>query len=88
MYGQPPVLLQIETDPQEGTVGSFKEYYELLRKKFAYFQKIVHKYRLQQLDMINKDKPMNQYKPGDLVCLSSLQTFLVKPVVESLKSFI
>ena len=41
-YCRPPnVLLQIETNLLEGTVGSFKEYYKLLRKRFAYSQKIV-----------------------------------------------
>ena len=39
-YGRlPNVLPQIETNPQEGIVGSFKKYYELLRKWFAYFRK-------------------------------------------------
>ena len=27
---------RIEINPQEGTTGSFKECYEVLRKKFAY----------------------------------------------------
>ena len=35
-------------------------------------------YRLQQLDMTNKDKPMNQCKPGDLVYLISSKTSLFK----------
>ena len=59
-YGRlPKVFLQTETNPQEGIAGSFKEYYELLRKRFVYFHKTVQEHRLQQLDMINKDKPMN-----------------------------
>ena len=33
------VLLEIETNPEEGTSGSFKEHYGLLRKRFANFQK-------------------------------------------------
>ena len=45
---------------------------------FAYFQKIVQDYVLQQADMINKDKPTAKYKPGDLVYLISLQTSLRK----------
>ena len=40
MYGRSlKVLLEIKTNTLEGTFGSFKEYYELLRKRFAYFQK-------------------------------------------------
>ena len=34
-YSRPQkVLLEIETNPQEGTSGSFNEYYELLRKSW------------------------------------------------------
>ena len=41
-FGRPPEdFLEKETNSQEGTSGSFKEYYELLRKRFAYFQKMV-----------------------------------------------
>ena len=36
------ILLEIETNPLEGTFGSFKEYYMLPRKRSVYFQKIVH----------------------------------------------
>ena len=38
--------MEIETNPQEDRTGSFKGYYELLRKRYAYFQKIVQEYRL------------------------------------------
>ena len=62
-------LLETETNSQEGTSGSFKEYY-VIYKRFAYFQKIFQDYRLQQLDMIHKDKPMTQYKLGDFVFLN------------------
>ena len=74
------VLLEIETNQQEGTSGSFKECYELLRERFAYFQKALQDYRLQQLDMINKDKPMIQYKLGDLVYLILPQSSLFKTI--------
>ena len=41
-YGRHPnILLEIKTNPQEGTSVTFKEHYDLLRKGFAYFQKIV-----------------------------------------------
>ena len=48
----------------------------------SYYEKGLHisrkwLYRLQQLDMINKDKAMTQYKPEDSVYLISLQTSLV-----------
>ena len=55
----------METNPQQVISGSFKEYYELLMKRFVYFQKIVQDSKLQQVDIINKDNPMTQYKPGD-----------------------
>ena len=46
----------------------------IAREKVCIFSEILQDYRLQQLDMINKDKPLNQYKPGDLVYLISSQT--------------
>ena len=57
-----------------------KEYYEVLRKRFVYFQKIVQEYRLKQQYMASKDKSMTQYKnkPGNLVYLISPQTSLPK----------
>ena len=42
----PKVLLKIETNPQEGTCGTLKYYYEVLMKRFAYFQKMVQDYTL------------------------------------------
>ena len=42
---------------------------------------IVKEYRLKQLGMENKDKPMTQYRPGDLVYIISPQTSLFKLVV-------
>ena len=35
-------------------------------------------YRLKQLGMVNKDKPVLQYKPGDVVYVISCQTSLCK----------
>ena len=71
-YGRyPKVLQEIETNLQEGTPGSFRVYYALLRKRFAYFQKIVHNYRLQRLDMLDKDQPITHYKPRYLLYLIS-----------------
>ena len=57
----------MKTNLQEGTSRSLKEYYDLLTTKFAYSQKIVQDYRLQRMDMTNKDKPMTEYRPGGLV---------------------
>ena len=88
-YARPPkVLLEIESNPQEGTSESFKEYYEILWKRFSYLHKIVQDYRLQHLDMINKDKHITQYKPGYLVYFMSPKVLYLKPVVESLELFI
>ena len=47
-------------------------------KRFAYIQRIVQDYRLQQLDMINKDKSKTQYKPEVLVYLILHKTSLLK----------
>ena len=78
-FGRPPnVLLEIETNTQEGTTGSCKEYCELIRKLFAYLQKIVEEYGLKQLDMPNKEKPMTLYNPKNLVYLISPSTVLLK----------
>ena len=85
-YDRPPkVLLQIETNPQEGTSGSFKEYNELMKKRFAYFKRIVQDYRVLKLDMINKDKPMTQYKPEYLVTSFHPKLVYLKPAVKGLK---
>ena len=60
-YGRPSkFLLEIETNPQEDTFVSFKEYYNLLRYVLHTFGKTLQDYRLQQRDMINKDRPMTQ----------------------------
>ena len=53
-------MLEIVVNQQECASRPFREYYEFPRKRFAYIQKIVQDCRLQQLDMINKDKPMTQ----------------------------
>ena len=72
MYGRAlNAQLEIEKNPHEGTFGFFKEYFELLRKMFAYSQKIVPDYRLKQQDIINEDKSLTQYEPRDLVYLIS-----------------
>ena len=63
----PKFLLEIDTNPQEGTSRSFKDYYELMWKRFVYFQKIVKEYKLQQMDMINKDKPIIVSTSGKVI---------------------
>ena len=47
-------------------------------KRFTHFQNIVQDYGLQQMDMINKDKSMPQYKPGAIVYFILCQSSLLK----------
>ena len=51
--------------------GSFKEYYELLKKRIKYLHKVMQNFKLKRLAMIKKDRMLFQYNGGDLVYIIS-----------------
>ena len=50
---------------------TFKDYYELLNKRFQYLYKLLQNFRSKRLVMINKDSTFFQYNSGDLVYIIS-----------------
>ena len=51
--------------------GTFKDYYELLNKRFQYQKKLLQDFKSKRLAMINKDRTFFQYNSGDLVYIIS-----------------
>ena len=82
------LLLEIETISQESASGSFKEYYQLLRKWLVYFQKMVQDYRFQQWDMVNQDEPILSINQGNYCTSFHPKLLYLKPLVDSLELFI
>ena len=68
---KPKILLNLETTPDIKVTGTFKEYYELLNKRFKYLHDILQNFKLKRLAMINKDREFFQYNSGDLVYIIS-----------------
>ena len=52
---KPKLLLDLETDPDIKIPETYKEYYELLRKRFQYLHKLLQDVRMKRLAMMNKD---------------------------------
>ena len=68
VFGKKPKLLNdVETDPDIKAVGTFKEYYTLLRKRLQYLHKVLKDARTKRLALMNKDRDHFQYNSGDLV---------------------
>ena len=64
----------MESKPQEGISRVL-----VTKERFVYLKKkIVQYYRLKQLDIVNKEKPVTQYKPGNVLYLISSHPFLPK----------
>ena len=60
-------------------MGTFKDYYTLLKKRLQYLPKLLQDFRSRRLAMINKDRNFFQCNSGDLVylispCTTQLQT--------------
>ena len=47
--------------PDTKVSGTFKDYYNMLNKKFQYLRKILQDFKSKSLDMINKDRNFFQY---------------------------
>ena len=68
---KPKLLIDAETDPDIKVVGTFKEYYTLLRKRLQYLHKVLQDARTKRLALMNKDRDHFQYNSGGLVCIIS-----------------
>ena len=47
--------------------GTFKEYYEKLKKNFKYMGERLQKFQSQRLDMLNKDRKYQSFEIGQIV---------------------
>ena len=61
-----------ETDTNVKILGTYKEYYELVNKRFEYLQKLLFNLKMEKLSMLLKEREFFQYKPLDLVYISPL----------------
>ena len=68
------ILIDMESNPDLKVSKSFREYYELLKKRIKYLQDILFNFKSRRLAMINKDRGIFQYKGGDLVYIISPST--------------
>ena len=64
---KPKLLLDLETNPDTRVLGTYWEYYTLLKKRLLYLHKILQEFKSKRLAMINKDRNFFQYNSGDLV---------------------
>ena len=65
------LLIDVETDPDNKVVGTFKEYYTLLGKRLQYLHKVLQDARTKRLALMNKDRDHLQYNSGNLVYIIS-----------------
>ena len=63
---KPKLLIDLETDPDIKVVGTFKEYYTLLRKRLQYLHKVLQDARTKRLALMNKDRDHFQYNSESL----------------------
>ena len=80
-------LLNFDSNPDIKVSGTFKEYYELLNKRFKYLHDTLLNFKSKRLAMINKDRAFFQYKSRDLVYIispvtSQLCTALYKVIIK------
>ena len=61
----------METDPDIKVMGTFKEYYTLLRKRLQYLHKVLQDTRIKRLALMKKDRDHFEYNSGDLVHIIS-----------------
>ena len=73
------LLIDVETDPDIKVVGTFKEYYTLLRKRVQYLHKVLQDARTKRLALLNKDRDHFQYNSGDLV-------YIISPLTSQLRT--
>ena len=55
VFGRKPrILLDLETDPDMKVSGTYKEYYDLLRKRIGYLHKLLQDFKLKCLSLLNQ----------------------------------
>ena len=69
---KPKLLIDVETDPDIKVVGSLKEYYTLLGKRFQYLYKVLQDAKTKRLAPMNKERVHFQYNSGNLVYIIPL----------------
>ena len=58
-YGRKPrPLLNLDSNPDAKVSGTFREYYELVNKRFKYLCEILLSFKSRRLAMINKDRAL------------------------------
>ena len=60
------ILLNLETIPDIMVSGTFKDYYNLLKKILQYLHKLLQDFKSKRLAMINKDRNFFQYSSGNI----------------------
>ena len=76
---EPRTLLNVETDPDIRTFGTYKDYHTLLTKRLKYLQNMLQNFKAKCIALINKDREYFQYNPGDLV-------YLISPLTTQLRT--
>ena len=65
----PRIIPEIEIEPAKPFVGTFKEAYEILKKKLIYFRQRLIEFRNRRLAHLNKNKELHGYTVGQIVYL-------------------
>ena len=65
----PRIIPEIEIEPAKPFVGTFKEAYEILKKKLIYFSKRLIEFRGRRLAHLNKNKELHGYTVGQIAYL-------------------
>ena len=58
---KPKILLNLETTPGTKVSGTFKDYHELLNKRFKYPHAVLQNFKSKRIALINKDRTFFQY---------------------------
>ena len=64
--------------------GTFKEYYEKLKRNLQYMGERLQKFRSQRLDLLNKDREYQAFEVGQIVYMFQARAVLLKQAVEKL----
>ena len=76
---KPKLLLDLETNPDIKIAATYKEYYERLKQRLKYLQKVLLDFKMRRLALLNKDQEYFQYNSGDLV-------YLISPLTSQLRT--
>ena len=77
------MTLSHELEIKVGTVvsGTFKDYYEKLKRNLQCMGKRLQKFRSQRLDLLNKDREYQAFEVGQIVYMYQAKAVLLKLVV-------